>query len=394
MGETPDPQFAGTIDLETGKVERASDGAVEPTEPVDTEAAIIADPNKEPDPNAATEPVTGTEAKTGTTNIADYLKSINEKAGLQFQTDDEIVTEIRAGRALKEKFTTEYETKLKAFSELDPMALDIDRARKAGIGIDLYLDAVKMDVEKLDAKNTLKEAFLRRNADLVASDPDFARMKFDREFKARFGKMDEKLDVSGLDEFEAKEKTLEFNQEQDFIKRSLNAEAMQDKKWLAEWKKTHISIPDNVQQGGMTEEQIQQYFTQADSFVSQNEKIEIPVGDKKFNFGLKDYGETLKKELRNPIETLKKFGIDLEKLTIDPVGLGKLLIANHIANNVGKPLSDWTVDARNIEYLKTKKDSPAPSQAIAGGAAPAEDDLFGRFAKGVKAQREAAQSQS
>jgi hypothetical protein len=382
-----EPRYLGTIDTETGKTTPAELGA---QPPIQTEKPITATTTTEitSDPPPATETV----VEPVVAQNIDYLKSINEKAGLQFQNDDELVNEIKASIALKEKLS-EYETTLKAFRELDPMALDIDKARKAGIGIDLYLDAVKMDVEKLDAKTTLKEAFLRKNAELVASDPEFAKMKFEREFKAKFGKLDDKLDVSGLDEFEAKEKTLEFNQEQDFIKRSLNADAMQDKKWLAEWKKQNITIPDVPRQQGMTDEQIQQYHSQADLFVGQNDKIEIPIGDKKFNFGLKDYGETLKKELHNPIETLKEHGIDLQNGTIDPVKLGKLLTANYIAKSIGKPLSDWSVDARNIEYLKTKKDMPAPSQTIAAGAVQDSDDLLAQFSKGIKAQM-AAQSQS
>ena len=60
---------------------------------------------------------------------------------------------------------------------------------------------------------------------------------------------------------------------------------------------------------------------------------------------------------------------------------------------MAKPLSDWAVDARNIEFLKQKMIQPAPSQTIAGGALPSEDDLIARASKGLRAQRE-AQSQS
>lgn len=389
-GETTEPTFAGTIDFETGKIERVADN---PNLVDDQNAAITPQEdqplNEEP---PVTPVVEAPKVETPITN--DYLKNWNERAGTQFQTEDEAIEEIKSSRGLKEKLT-DYEKRLGELSVLDdPFVRDIAKAKKAGIGIELYLEAVKMDVDKLDTKQALKEAFLRRNAELVATDPEFAGMKFERDFQARYGKIGEVLDVSGLDEIEAKEKTLEFNRDQDFIKRSLNAEAMQDKKFLSDWKKQHITIPDVPQQNGMTDEQIQQYTSQVDSFVGQNEKVEIPIGDLKFNFGLKDYKDTLKKELLNPFETLKKHGIDIENGLIDSTKLGKLLVAAHVGNNVGKPLSDWSIDAKNIELLKNKLVAPAPAQSIAAGAAPgAEDDMIARFGKGMAAAK-AAQSQS
>lgn len=401
----PDPRFAGTIDLETGKIEKVSDNP----NLTDNPDASLEDTSGAGGVNEGTgEPGAAAVAATTTTDEtaklaaaeaeknADYLKIWNEKAGTQYQTIEEAIEEIKSGRGLKEKLI-DSEKKLGELSVLDdPFVRDIAKAKKSGIGIELYLEALKMDVDKLDAKQSLKEAFLRRNADLVATDPEFAGMKFEKDYQAKYGKIGEQLDVKGLDEFEIKEKTLEFNRDQDFIKRSLNAEAMQDKKYLNDWKKQHITIPDAPQQAGMTDAQIQQYTLQVDSFVGQNEMIEIPVGDKlKFNFGLKDYKETLKKELLNPLETLKKHGIDVENGIIDPDKLGKLLTAAYVGGNIAKPLSDWAVDARNIEFLKQKVVQPAPTQSIAAGAAAgAEDDLATRFAKGMAAQKASALSQS
>jgi len=389
MAETIDPQFAGTIDLETGKMEPIVDA----TEVgfIESEGATIEKPIE-----TATEvkPAEGakTEDVSRETTRIDYYKSLNEEAGTQFENNEGVVNEIKASRALKEKLT-DYETKLKTFEGLDPIAFDIDRARKAGIELDLYLEAVKMDTSKLDAKQALKEDFLRKNAELVATDREFAVLKFERDYKARYGKLDETLDTTGLDEFEVKAKILEFNQEQDFIKRSKNADHVQAVKSLNEWKKKHITIPDAPQQKGMTDEHIQQYYSQADTFVVQNDKIEIPIGDKKFNFGLKDYAETLKGELRNPIETLKKHGIDIPNGIIDAVKLGKLLTSAYVAQNLAKPLATWMQDSKNIEFLKDKKDKPAPSQSTAGGALPIEDDLLAQFSKGIEAKM-AAQRQS
>lgn len=393
----PDPQFAGTIDLETGKVEKVSDNPNLTDDPnaviVDTGAAGSgAGGGGNPDEAAAAEAEAAriaAEAEKAKNTNTDWLKDWNERAGTQFQTAEEAIEEFKSGRGLKEKLT-DYEKQLGELKVLDdPFVRDIARAKKAGIGIELYLEATKMDVDKLDPKQALKEAFLRRNAELVATDPEFAVMRFERDYQAKYGKIGETLDIAGLEELEAKEKTLEFNRDQDFIKRSLNAEAFQDKKYLNEWKKQHVTIPDVQEQAGMTDAQIQQYTQQVDIFVGQNEKVEIPIGDLKFNFGLKDYKETLKKELLNPFETLKKHGIDFETGLIDSTKLGKLLIAAYVGDNAGKPLSDWTLDAKNIELLKNKLVQPAPAQPIAAGAPGADDDMWTQFGKGIKAQREA-----
>jgi hypothetical protein len=245
-----EPTFAGTIDLETGKVEKVSDNPNLTDQP---DANITDDSagagggdqggggdNPDTAAAAAVEAARVAEAEKAKNNNTDYLKNWNEKAGTQFQTEDEAIEHLKSSRDYKQKLT-DYEKQLGELKVLDdPFVRDIARAKKAGIGIELYFDAMKMDVDKLEAKQALKEDFLRNNAELVATDPEFAGMKFERDYLAKFGKADEKLDVSGLDEFEAKEKTLEFNQNQDFIKRSLNAEAMLAKKRLT--RKTLIRL--------------------------------------------------------------------------------------------------------------------------------------------------------
>lgn len=387
--------YAGTLDFESGKVEISVDG-IEPEQIV----AELENEGGEPVIETAEEqPIVQEaviESKDPVTNTIDYLKSWNEKAGTHFQNDDEIINEVKAGRALKAQIT-EYEQKLKEYSDLDdPMVRDIAKARKAGIGLELYLEAVKMDPEKLDDDQALREAFFRKNAELVATQPKLAQMKFERELKAKYGDLGATLNVeslSGLDEFEVRAKTLEFNQEQEFLRMSKAADVAQDKNYLKDWKAKHITIPDVPQQAGMTDQQIQQLYQQVDSFVGQKDKIEIPIGDKKFNFSLKDYGQTLNSELRDLHNTLKKHGLDYETGNVDINKIGQLLIDAYVGRNIAKPLSDWSIDARNLEYLKTKKEQPAPSQPIAGGAPASEDDLAMRFAKGIKAQRE-AQSQS
>ncbi len=400
-----EPAFAGTLDLEAGSATKATEGQEPPPDPqpTATEDPVVSGggdggANGEPVAAAAAAQPAGDGAAPVAVEPAkntDWLKGWNEKAGTQFQTEDEAIEYLKVSRTDKEKLT-DYEKKLGELSVLDdPFVRDIAKAKKAGIGIELYLEAVKMDVDKLDAKQTLKEAFLRKNAEIVALDPELAGMQFEEDYQARFGKISEELDVAGLDEIEANAKTLEFKRKQEIVKRTLNVTVAQEKNYLNDWKKKHITIPDVQQQAGMTDAQIQQYTSQVDSFVGQNEKIEVPVGDLKFNFGLKDYKETLKKELLSPIETLKKHGIDVENGLIDPEKLGKLLTAAYVGQNIAKPLSDWSIDAKNIEFLKNKVIQPAPTQPIAAGGAPgAEDDLAIRFAKGMAAQKEALLSQS
>jgi len=401
-----EPTFAGTIDLETGGATRATEGQEPPPDPQQPAspgepAAGVGDGGANEEPPVAAAAAAAPPAGNGAAPVVvepaknnDWLKNWNERAGTQFQTEDEAIEHLKVSRTYKEKLT-DYEKQLGELRVLDdPFVRDIAKAKKAGIGIDLYLEAVKMDVDKLDPKRVLKEAFLRKNAEIVAIDPELAGMQFEEDYQVKYGKITEELDVAGLDEVEAKAKTVEFNRKQDFVKRTLNVAVAQERNYLNDWKKQHVTIPDVVQQTGMTDAQIQQYTSQVDTFVGQNEKIEIPVGDLKFNFGLKDYKETLKKELLNPFETLKKHGIDVDTGIIDSTKLGKLLIAAYLGENMGKPLSDWSIDAKNIELLKNKLIQPAPPQPIAAGATPgADDDDWTRFGKGMKAARE-AQSQS
>ncbi len=167
----------------------------------------------------------------------------------------------------------------------------------------------------------------------------------------------------------------------------LKSDEIASKRFAGDWKQKNVTISEPQAQG-MSQEQIQQYYNQANSVVDEFENISIPVGDKVFNFGLEEYKESLRQDLAQPIETLKRFGVDLELGTIDPAKFAELLLSNYALGEIGKPLTDWHLEQANAQTVRQQLNTPTPATPIGSGAnkTPTVDE---RVAQAFQADREA-----
>jgi len=228
------------------------------------------------------------------------------------------------------------------------------------------MKARNLQVEKLDDYNAIKEKFFLENKDMVAQDPEFANMEFERTYKAKYGIL-----TAELDEIQKTEKERDIA----YATKALKFEAEQSKKFLAEWKAKNVTIPETQTQesGPSVEEQTkvrEQYLSQANEFVDGLDVLEVPVGDKVFKYGLKDHVEQIKADMNNPVETLKRFGFDVQSGTIDPNLFGELLVKLYAIDNIIEPLTEWHLEQSNAQTVKTKLEGPAPTQRLSGGPDP------------------------
>lgn len=302
-------------------------------------------------------------------------KSLAERAGIDVESEDEIIEYLQNFGSIKESLP-QLQEKAKYYESLDPLALDIDKAKKAGIDENLYLTARSLDIDGLEEDDAIWMQFKLQNAQLLKDDPKFAKMKFDREQQQKYGLLSKKLD-----EVEAEESKEEI----EFQKRSKQTDAISAKRFLQEWKEKNVTIPES-QKTPSTEELDQirnDYFKRADEFIESTDTLDIFLDeDTVFKYGLDDIKEDVRQDLKNPIETMKRYGVDLENATIDADKLGELLITVKAIEGLAKPLSDFILEKRNKD-LVTSKTKPEPPQPQAGGALPekTENQLVGEAFK-------------
>lgn len=302
-------------------------------------------------------------------------ESLAERAGIDVESEDEIIEYLQNFGSIKESLP-QLQEKAKYYESLDPLALDIDKAKKAGIDENLYLTARSLDIDGLEEDDAIWMQFKLQNAQLLKDDPKFAKMKFDREQQQKYGLLSKKLD-----EVEAEESKEEI----EFQKRSKQTDAISAKRFLQEWKEKNVTIPES-QKTPSTEELDQirnDYFKRADEFIESTDTLDIFLDeDTVFKYGLDDIKEDVRQDLKNPIETMKRYGVDLENATIDADKLGELLITVKAIEGLAKPLSDFILEKRNKD-LVTSKTKPEPPQPQAGGALPekTENQLVGEAFK-------------
>lgn len=346
--------------------------------------------NPDPDPNpapaegsqpppqpAATPPPAPAEGAPANEGLESIIKKIREGANVDLKTEDEIINEIKSGRDLKTKLT-DAETRI---SSLDPLAVDIDRAVKAGMDVDLYLETRKMDVAKMDDKEALRKQFMINNQGLVKSDPAFAEMKFEQEYRNKYPVLSEDM---------TEEEKVQRKSEIDFAERSRKFDAAQARENLETFKKKNVTIPDVKDTQEMSKNFVDQYNRGVEAFVGGIESVEIPVeGGESFKIGSDEFIGEIQNKLKNPVATLRDLiGVDLEKFTVDPGILGEVLLKLQVVDTIGPRMSKWLLEqqaSREVtETLKT-----APPQPPAGGSQLPQKSHEEKVADAIEAQREA-----
>jgi hypothetical protein len=292
----------------------------------------------------------------------DYRKTLGQKVGLDLKSDDEIIERLSKLTAYEQELET-YKNR-NPYEGLDPLAVDLDKATKAGIDINLYWEARQMDPDKLEAKEVLRREYLLKNT-VPGIDQSLLSRKFEKDFNSKFGIIDKKMDEVEL------ESSAELVQA---AKDDLALETMLAKRYLQDWKQKNITIPSPAQSGPSPEEIASlrgEYHNRVDSFVDGSDTLEIPVGDKIFKYGLDEHKEDIRNALKNPVEALNEiFGVDVQTSKIDEQKFGAAVAALLSYESLGQKLAEFGVEQFNHQVVTQKLTTPAPPQQQLGGSPP------------------------
>lgn len=376
MADEKDPNLEEGQDPTEGKQDpkfRGSFTTGEPAEEPGAPGATPGEPNPEP-PKPAEEPKQGDPGAGPGIDV--LIKRIREAAGLEVRNEDEIINHLKSSRDLMTKF----EETDRALKGLDPLAKDIDRAVKAGMDVEQYLEARKMDPEKMSDQEALKRAYMLKNQKLVAADPKFVEKKFEIEQRAKYGVLYEDM---------TDEERQQRAEEIDFATRSQKIDALEAKEFLVDYKQKNVTIEDRVDSdAAKRQEFVDKYYTRSEQFVNELESLDVPVENGVFKLGVDEFAGEIREDLKNPLITLKKLGVDLETMSIDADALGETLVKLRALDSIGPKLSKWAAEQKAAEVIGKAAGTPPPPQSLAGGALPEKDhDL--KVAEAIEAQRQA-----
>lgn len=328
----------------------------------------------EPEPPA--QPATTGEPEPPKGGIDSVIKRLREEASVELKSEDDIVEEIKSSRGLKAK-VQEVETRLSSF---DPLAVDIDRAIKAGVDVDTYLETRKMDIEKMDNKEAIRLQFMIENDKLVKTDPELARLKFERDQRSKYPVLFEELTE---EEKELKRSEIEY------ATRSLKADAIVAKEFLADYKKKNVTLPEPKDTTQEVKEYWDRYLAGAEAYHKGVESLEIPIeGGESFKLGVEEFAGEIHDKLKNPIDTLLELGIDVKTGGVDPEKLGDTLLKIKALEQIGPRLSKWLLEQQASREVRQTLVT-APPQPPAGGNLPPIDDHDTKVAKAFRAKRDA-----
>jgi len=292
--------------------------------------------------------------------VDDYVQILSKESGLEFKTKDDIVSSLKARTALEQELSTE---KAK-WTDISPLALDVDKALKGGLDLDTYFEARRLDddrIAKLSDKEAIKKWTFLSDSGTVSQDPDFAEMKFERDHKAKFGLIDAEL---------TPEEQLEKKEEIEFTRKSLKFEGDQAKAKLKDWRKKNVTVPEpKVQQVQDDDKIVKEYNDQIEAYLGSFKSIDIPVDDKVFKYGIEDLTE-VRNSIKNPVNFLKEIGVDLYGGKIDAAKLAEFAIRAHATKTVGKHLKTWALEQFNADTVKSKLKDPGQTQPLSGGDIP------------------------
>jgi len=294
--------------------------------------------------------------------ISEYRKTIGQKVGFEIKSDDEIIERLTKLNAYEQELNTLKNKN--PYEGLDPLAVDMDKASKAGIDINLYWEARQMEPDKLDAKESLRKEYLLKHT-VPGVDSKILERRFEREFNTKYGIIDRQLDEA---ERESNRELIEA------AKDDLATDSAIAKRYLQEWKQKNVTIPGPAQNGPSQEELTQkreEYLNRVDSFVDGSDTLEIPVGDTVFNDGLDDHKDDIRNALKNPVDALKEIlGVDVQTGAIDEQKFGASIAALMAFDGIGQKLAEFGVEQFNHQTITQRTTTPAPPQQQLGGAIP------------------------
>lgn len=287
--------------------------------------------------------------------------TLKEKTGLEFRDESQLVNELQTFAQFKKDPTANLPAEIKAHMEF---------IQNGGNTSDFYrLKA--MDFETMGPKEVLFQSYLRDNPGR-SKDMDFARMSFEREFKAKYSILNDRPKTQNdfLDENDEPDAYAYQNylSEKNFAEKELKYNSDEAKIKLVEWQKKATTPPKNANTG-MSEEEAMTYANQYREAVNSIKSVykgeEFPISDdpkENLKLGL---NEAIKgqweQDLMNPGAFFNELGLHSDG-KIDLTKLAKASFVFRMFNKLGPIAKKLIIENQNRQAVTGSQQSSNGSQ--------------------------------
>jgi hypothetical protein len=301
-------------------------------------------------------------------NDDEYFDELSDQIGYDVTSDDDVIDLVRH---LSEKDPLE---------GLSPLMRQAAEFEKNGGDIREYFNVLSVNTENLSDKDAMWHKFKTENSSLAQENGEFAKQKFERDFKTKYKILS---DTRTEDDFDSIEEYNAFQNDKGYASEELKYEAQLAKQTLANTREEALkTAPPQVQVNEEEQRAVyEKYQDEANYYKSNFETLQIPIdaeGKTSYNIGLNEKSRPMyEKWMDNPSEFLDYIGIGSDQKSINTEAL-----AAHVALtaafavdgefSVGAQFANAMTERLNRNSVETRLENPNPeggraSSGVAGG---------------------------
>lgn len=313
-----------------------------------------------------------TEAPDAGLSDEDYFKALSEQTGYKIENDDQIIQTINFLKKQAEEAIPK--------NDLSPVLQEAIEYEKKGGDVRKLFEVMSIDVDKTAPRDALRQKFMLENAEIAKSDPEYAQMKFEREYENKYAILSQNYEV---EDFENESDYYEWKRQKEFAQKEFDYETSRAKESLKGMKESALKeIPEK--KNGLSEEELirirQDYLKSAEDYANSFDVVEFsidPEGKDKFNIGLNDQTRPLFDDwIRNPHKFYEYIGIPADGKTVDMEKFGAHLaltamLAAKGENSIGYLLKKYLQENADLDTIEKKVINP---KGESSSAPPAADD--------------------
>ena len=357
-----------------------------PSEPAVTQTPNVAAPV---DPNAQAPPVPGTTPPVVANPWDTVFKTVKEKTGIQFDSQEQMLTELTAYNKHKLDPNAHLRPEIKAHADFLDAKGDTNE----------FYRLKSLDFKNMSDKEVLYQSYLRDNPD-HAKDQDFARMYFDKQFGGNYQLLsDPKKTQADFENDDAEPDAMAYQnylQNYTFAEKSLTFESNTAREKLVSWQDKATTPPTHPSTGMTEKEAIDfntQYMTGVDQVKLAYKGEVIPISDnveENLKLGLNDsIKPQWEQDLVNPMGIFKEMGLH-EDGKLDLEKLAKASFVWRIWPKIGPIVSKLILESENRQTLtgqQVNATATTPSATAEPGLALGDDEeaeAAGLFAEKIQ----------
>lgn len=286
----------------------------------------------------------------------EYFNELSNQIGFEVSSEEDLIGLVR-----------DLSTK-DPFDGVSPLLRQVLEFESNGGDIREYFNVLSANTDTMSEKDALWHKFSVDNSSLAQENNDFAKQKFERDFKTKYKILS---DNRTEDDFDTAEEYQSFVKNKEYSSLELKYEGDQAKKFLSDNKEEALrSAPSKAQVNEEEQKEVYEtYKNDAEYYKSNFDTLQIPIdseGKTSYNIGLNEKSRPMFDSwMDDPSTFLEYIGIGSDQKSIDVESLASnmALIAAFAVDgehSVGAQFANAMTERLNRNSVETRLENPAP----------------------------------